>query len=77
MKRVPKLTASPRTIKFPEVEDNAVMSAVFRAFLKAAIEVLFEFLIDKHYIEVVTVETKGNGIFHRYYKVAEKNISKK
>jgi hypothetical protein len=34
--------------------------------------VLLEYLIDKNLIEVVTKETKGQGIFHRYYKVAEK-----
>lgn len=33
---------------------------------------LLEYLIDKHYIEIVNVETKGKGILHRYYKVAKK-----
>lgn len=36
------------------------------------LEVLIEYLIDKHLIEVVKAETKGQGIFHRYYKVREK-----
>ncbi|PLR95417.1 nucleotidyltransferase-like protein [Bacillus sp. T33-2] len=33
---------------------------------------LIEYLIDKGIIEVVNVETKGKGIYHRYYSVAEK-----
>jgi hypothetical protein len=33
------------------------------------LEVLLEYLIEKHYIEVINIETKGKGIFHRYYKV--------
>jgi len=41
------------------------------------IEVLFEYLVEKHFIEVVTVETKGQGIFHRNYRVAEKLLTKK
>lgn len=31
--------------------------------------VLLEYLIDKHLIEVVNIETKGQGIFHRCYRV--------
>jgi hypothetical protein len=56
---------------------NEILTHSELSLYSVDLEVLFEFLIDKHYIEVVTVETKGNGIFHRYYKVAEKNISKK
>ncbi|WP_071396092.1 nucleotidyltransferase-like protein [Bacillus tuaregi] len=41
------------------------------------LEVLFEYLVEKHFIEVVTVETKGIGILHRNYKAAEKFMSKK
>ncbi|AGK52468.1 nucleotidyltransferase-like protein [Bacillus sp. 1NLA3E] len=33
------------------------------------LSVLLEFLIEKKYITVVTKETKGYGVFHRYYKV--------
>lgn len=33
---------------------------------------LLEFLTEKRLIEVVNVQTKGQGIFHRYYKVHEK-----
>ncbi|WP_442598941.1 nucleotidyltransferase-like protein [Neobacillus sp. D3-1R] len=36
------------------------------------LEVLLEYLIDKNFIRVVSVETKGQGIYHRYYKVKEK-----
>jgi hypothetical protein len=31
--------------------------------------VLLEYLIDKNHIQVVKQETKGQGIYHRYYKV--------
>lgn len=31
--------------------------------------VLLEYLIEKNHIKVVKVETKGQGIYHRYYKV--------
>jgi len=41
------------------------------------LEVLFEYLVEKHFIEVVTIETKGQGIFHRNYKVADRFILKK
>lgn len=34
---------------------------------------LLEYLIDKHLIEVVNVSTKSPGVYHRYYKVLEKN----
>ncbi|GAM15997.1 nucleotidyltransferase-like protein [Mesobacillus selenatarsenatis] len=34
--------------------------------------ILVEYLIEKKILDVVNVETKGQGIFHRYYKSAEK-----
>lgn len=34
--------------------------------------VLLEYLIERHLIEVVNFETKGQGVFHRYYRVKEK-----
>jgi hypothetical protein len=34
--------------------------------------ILVEYLIEKKILDVVNVETKGQGIFHRYYKAAEK-----
>jgi hypothetical protein len=36
------------------------------------LEVLLEYLIDKNFIQVVRKETKGLGVYHRYYKVKEK-----
>ena len=40
------------------------------------LEMLFEYLIEKHFIEVVNVETKGQAIYHRNYKLAEKLLKK-
>ncbi|MED3561473.1 nucleotidyltransferase-like protein [Bacillus xiapuensis] len=34
--------------------------------------VLIEYLIEKHLVEVVNLETKGSGIFHRCYRVNKK-----
>lgn len=34
--------------------------------------VLLEYLIDKHQIDVVNIETKGQGVFHRAYRVSKK-----
>jgi hypothetical protein len=34
--------------------------------------ILVEYLIEKKILDVVKVETKGQGIFHRYYRAAEK-----
>ncbi|MCQ6282969.1 nucleotidyltransferase-like protein [Bacillus sp. EB600] len=33
---------------------------------------LLEYLVDKHLVEIVRVETKGKGVLHRYYRVEEK-----
>ncbi len=33
------------------------------------LSVLLEFLIEKKYIAVIKKETKGQGVFHRYYRV--------
>ncbi|RIJ68899.1 hypothetical protein CW357_08000 [Rummeliibacillus sp. TYF005] len=38
------------------------------------LEVFVEFLISKGYIFVEKVETKGNRIFHRYYKIEQTSI---
>jgi hypothetical protein len=35
------------------------------------LEMLIEYLIERHIIENVQIETKGQGIFHRHYKVHE------
>ncbi|MCM3726415.1 nucleotidyltransferase-like protein [Neobacillus cucumis] len=32
--------------------------------------VLIEYLIEKHLIEVVNLETKGHGVFHRCYRIS-------
>ncbi len=40
------------------------------------LEMLLEYLIEKKVIEVIKEETKGQGIFHRYYRVG-KNYCKK
>ena len=34
--------------------------------------VLLEYLIEKHVLEVVNVETKGQGVYHRCYRVNKK-----
>lgn len=36
------------------------------------LSMLLEYLIDRGYIDVKNVETKGQGVFHRYYFVAKK-----
>ncbi|HLO10982.1 MAG TPA: nucleotidyltransferase-like protein [Pseudoneobacillus sp.] len=36
------------------------------------LEVLLEYLIDKSFIQVVSMETKGHGVYHRYYQVKDK-----
>ncbi|MHC0039082.1 nucleotidyltransferase-like protein [Pseudoneobacillus sp. C159] len=36
------------------------------------LEVLLEYLIDKNFLRVVSAETKGLGVYHRYYKVKER-----
>ena len=38
------------------------------------LEVFIEFLISKGYIQVEKVETKGNQIFHRHYKIEQTSI---
>lgn len=41
-------------------------------FYAVDLSMLLEYLIDKHFIEVVNIETKGQGIYHRYYKLKKK-----
>lgn len=36
------------------------------------LEMLLEYLIDKNIIEVVMIETKGHGVYHRHYKLRKK-----
>ena len=33
------------------------------------LSVLLEYLIEKHVIQTIKVDTKGQGVFHRYYKL--------
>lgn len=51
---------------------NEVLSHPELKLYSIDLEVLFACLIQKHLIEVVNIETKGKGLFHRNYKVAEK-----
>ncbi|WP_042455012.1 nucleotidyltransferase-like protein [Neobacillus dielmonensis] len=34
--------------------------------------VLLEYLIDRHLVEVVNIDTKGRGVFHRCYRASKK-----
>lgn len=56
---------------------NEIASHPELSLYSVDLEVLFEYLVEKHFIEVVTIETKGQGIFHRNYKAAEKLLNKK
>ncbi|WP_428909516.1 nucleotidyltransferase-like protein [Niallia sp. Krafla_26] len=55
---------------------NEVLSHPSLLLFAADIEVLFEYLIEKRFIEVVNQETKGQGIYHRNYKLSEKLLQK-
>jgi hypothetical protein len=50
---------------------NDMMEHKELAVYSVDLSILVEYLIEKNYIEVVLVETKGQGIYHRYYRVAE------
>ncbi|MDQ0273591.1 nucleotidyltransferase-like protein [Cytobacillus purgationiresistens] len=41
-------------------------------FYSVDLSILLEYLIDKYFIEIMNIETKGKGIEHRYYKVIKK-----
>ncbi|QED46965.1 nucleotidyltransferase-like protein [Cytobacillus dafuensis] len=41
-------------------------------FYSVDLGMLLEYLIDKHVVEIVNIETKGQDIFHRYYKLGKK-----
>lgn len=51
---------------------NEVLSHPELKLYSIDLEVLFAYLIQKHFIEVVNIETKGKGLFHRHYKVSKK-----
>ena len=55
---------------------NDVLSHPSLKLYAVDLEVLFEYLIEKHFIEVVNVDTKGQAIYHRNYKLAEKLLKK-
>ncbi|MEH7107638.1 MULTISPECIES: nucleotidyltransferase-like protein [Bacillaceae] len=48
---------------------NEIMSETELTLYSVDMPILLEYLIEKHLIEVVNVETKGQGIFHRCYRV--------
>lgn len=50
---------------------NEILTHTELKLYSVDLEVLIEYLIEKHTIKVVNVETKGQGIYHRYYKVSE------
>lgn len=56
---------------------NEVLSHPSLRSFVADIEVLFEYLIEKHFIEVLDIEIKGQGIYHRKYRLSEKLLCKK
>ena len=35
------------------------------------LSVLLEYLIEKHVIQTIKVDTKGQGVFHRYYQIVK------
>jgi len=49
---------------------NEIMSDKDLIPYSVDLAVLIEYLIEKHLIEVVNLETKGNGVFHRCYRVS-------
>ena len=51
---------------------NELMSHRELEFYSVDLSMLLEYLIDRNIIDVVTIETKGKGVFHRYYKLNNK-----
>jgi hypothetical protein len=51
---------------------NEIMSEEELLPYSVDLGVLLEYLIDKHLIEVVNIETKGQGVFHRGYRLNKK-----
>jgi hypothetical protein len=51
---------------------NEIMSEKELAPYSVDMPVLLEYLIDKHLVEVVNLDTKGQGVFHRAYRVSKK-----
>jgi hypothetical protein len=50
---------------------NDLMEHKELAVYSVDLSILVAYLIEKNYIEVVLVETKGQGIYHRHYRIAE------
>ncbi len=51
---------------------NEIMSEEELIPYSVDLAVLLEYLIEKHLIEVVNIETKGQGVFHRGYRLNKK-----
>lgn len=51
---------------------NEIMSEKELRPYSVDMSVLLEYLLEKHLIEVVNIETKGQGVFHRCYRVNKK-----
>jgi hypothetical protein len=51
---------------------NEIMSEKELKHYSVDMTVLLEYLIEKHLIEVVNIETKGQGVFHRAYRSTKK-----
>jgi hypothetical protein len=51
---------------------NEIMNEKELSHYSVDMVVLLEYLIEKHLIDVVNIETKGQGVFHRGYQAAEK-----
>jgi hypothetical protein len=51
---------------------NEIMSEEALSPYSVDLSVLIEYLIEKHLIDVVNIETKGQGVFHRGYRLNKK-----
>lgn len=51
---------------------NEIMNEKELSHYSVDMVVLLEYLIEKHLVDVVNIETKGQGVFHRGYQVAKK-----
>jgi hypothetical protein len=51
---------------------NEIMNEKELSHYSVDMAVLLEYLIEKHLVDVVNIETKGQGVFHRGYQVAKK-----
>jgi Nucleotidyltransferase-like/Helix-turn-helix domain len=51
---------------------NEMLTHPDLALYSIDLEVLFEYMIDKHLIQTVNVKAKGETIYHRCYQLAEK-----